>query len=138
MEEEKVEVTAVSTPTHWTVDLTDGAHRWRADEPNAAGGQDTGPNPMRLLCASLAACTNITVQMYAQHKQWPLERIEVIVTMNPNGKPQDGATDLDRRVRLSGPLDAGQRERLLEIATHCPTHKILAGAIRVPTRVEEA
>ena len=138
MEEEKVEVTARSTSTHWTVDLSDGTHRWQADEPKPAGGQDVGPNPMRLLCASLATCTNITVQMYAQRKQWPLERIEVIVTMNPNGKPADGATELDRRVRLAGPLDDGQRERLLEIAMHCPVHKILAGAIRVPTRVEAA
>lgn len=128
-------VTATSTATPWRVELNDGVHPWHADEPASVGGGDTAPNPMQLLCGALAACTAITVQMYAQRKQWPLDGIEVTVTKNPRGAPQDGATELDRQVRLRGNLDAEQRQRLLDIANKCPTHKLLTGAIRIDTQL---
>ena len=128
-------VTAVSTAAHWRVDINDGTHEWHADEPRDIGGGDTAPNPMRLVCSALAACTTITVQMYAQRKQWPLERIEVTVTRDPRGKPADGATEFDRRITLTGPLDADQRARLLDIANKCPTHKLLTGTVRVASEL---
>src|SRR5690349_25018671 len=124
-------VTATSTATPWLVNLGDGTHRWQADEPASVGGGDTAPNPMQLLCGALAACTTITVQMYAARKQWPLTGIEVTVTKNARGVPADGGTELDRQVRLSGNLDADQRARLLDIANKCPTHKLLSGVIRI-------
>ena len=126
-------VTATSTATPWRVTLADGTHQWTADEPASVGGNDSAPNPMQLLCGALAACTTITVQMYAARKQWPLTGIEVTVTKNARGAPADGATELDRQVRLSGNLDADQRARLLDIANKCPTHKLLSGAIRIAT-----
>jgi putative redox protein len=128
-------VTVTSTGTPWRVDIADGTHEWHADEPASAGGQDTAPNPMRLLCSALGACTAITVQMYAARKQWPLEGIEVTVTMNAAGKPADGATELARSIALRGALDAEQRERLLDIANKCPVHKVLGGAIRIQTQL---
>lgn len=128
-------VIATSTTTPWLVTLGDGTHQWQADEPKSVGGGDTAPNPMQLLCGALAACTTITVQMYAARKQWPLTGIEVTVTKNARGTPADGGTELDRQVRLSGNLDAEQRARLLDIANKCPTHKLLSGAIRIATEL---
>jgi putative redox protein len=128
-------VTATSTDAPWQARLSDGVHNWSADEPKSVGGGDTAPNPMQLLCGALAACTTITVQMYASRKQWPLEAIEVTVTKNPRGAPADGATELDRQVRLKGNLDAEQRARLLEIANKCPTHKLLSGTLRIATQL---
>lgn len=126
-------VTAKSTTTPWRVDLNDGAHSWHADEPASVGGADTGPNPAQMICGALAACTTITVQMYAARKQWPLTAIEVTVSKDPRGKPADGATELDRQIVLSGALDDAQRAKLLEIANKCPTHKLLSGTIRIAT-----
>ena len=126
-------VTVTSTATPWRADITDGTHRWHADEPASAGGADTGPNPSQMICGALGACTVITVQMYAARKQWPLTGIDVTVLKNPRGKPADGATELDRQVRLTGELSAEQRERLLEVANKCPIHKLLSGTVRIAT-----
>ena len=43
-------------------------HELITDEPQDAGGTDKGPSPTRLLTASLAACTAITIVMYADRK----------------------------------------------------------------------
>lgn len=40
-----------------------------ADEPVIHGGKATGMAPMELLASSLAACTCITLRMYANRKQ---------------------------------------------------------------------
>ena len=52
----------------YRVDITNGTHTWRADEPLDLGGDDTGPNPYDLLLGSLAACTTITLSMYTKRK----------------------------------------------------------------------
>lgn len=121
------------TGTPWRVDINDGTHVWHGDEPASVGGKDSAPNPMQQLCGALGTCTAITVQMYAARKQWPLTGIEVTVTMNPNGKPADGATEMQRSIKLVGTLDEEMRTRLLDVANKCPVHKILSGSIRIPT-----
>ncbi|MFZ5722227.1 MAG: OsmC family protein [Pseudomonadota bacterium] len=124
-------VRAVNGEVPWLVRLIDdGGHEWLGDEPAHSGGGDLGPTPSRLIMSGLGACTAITVQMYAQRKQWPLTGIEVEVQFNPAGKPAAG-TDIVRRITLHGELDSEQRERLLQIANACPMHKVLTGEIRV-------
>lgn len=130
---ETVTVTARSDGQPYVVDLDDGTHQWTADEPAPVGGGDTGPNPMQLLCSSLAACTAITVRMYAARKEWPLLGVGVRITMNPQGTGQDDGTVLQRTLTFEGDLDDAQRKRLLQIANACPVHKILTGKITVPT-----
>ena len=52
------------------------ADRRRAHEP---GGTDTGPRPTALLGMSLASCTAITIEMYADRKGWDVGDLEVEV-----------------------------------------------------------
>lgn len=119
--------------TPWIVRfIDDQGHEWIGDEPLEAGGSNIGPSPKHLLLSSLGACTAITVQMYAQRKQWPLTDIDVEVKLNPLGKPESG-NDITRSIVLHGDLSIEQRERLLQIANLCPIHKILTGEIRVAT-----
>lgn len=127
----RARLTARTAGPDYRIDLDDGAgHIWQADEPTALGGGDTAPTPDHLLLSALGACTAITLRMYAARKQWPLESVEVELELDPDGKPAAGS-DIARTIHLRGPLDAEQRERLLQIANACPIHRLLTGEVRV-------
>ena len=124
---------AQSTDTPYRVTLSDPqGHLWHADEPASLGGGETAPTPSQLLLSALGACTTITLQMYAQRKQWPLTGVKVELAYNPDGKPEAG-TDISRRIELLGELDEAQRRRLLLAANACPIHKVLTGEVRIDT-----
>lgn len=117
------------------VEFDGSEHTLLADEPAAAGGADTGPRPTQLLAASLATCTAITIEMYADRKGWDLGSVEVEVETEYEGHvPSTFAVGL----KLPPELDDEQRRRLLKIAERCPVHKVLAGEakITVAERIE--
>lgn len=118
-------------------------HHILADEPESHGGTDLGMTPFNLLAAALAACTSMTIRMYARRKGWPLEHVEVDVSHDKihaeecaHCETRDGKVDRFRRViRLEGPLDEEQRARLLEIADRCPVHRTLTSEVVIETRL---
>jgi uncharacterized OsmC-like protein/alpha-beta hydrolase superfamily lysophospholipase len=119
------------------VELRTGHARIIADEPESVGGMGSGPSPYDLLCAALAACTCMTVRMYAERKEWPLERIQTHV----EHEKLAGVTPADqftRLITLEGPLDATQRQRMLEIADRCPTDLTLVRGSTVKTSLTPA
>jgi putative redox protein len=119
-----------ATYPSYATQLVVGHHHTVADEPVDLGGGDTGPAPDEILLSALGACTAITLRMYAERKQWPLEGVEVKLGYTERGKDK---TVITRQVELRGKLDAEQRERLLQIANACPVHKILTGPVEIPT-----
>jgi putative redox protein len=102
----------------------EGGHSLVSDEPESVGGTDEGPSPTRLLTASLAACTAITVEMYADRKGWDVGELEVDVETSYEGPVP---TRFDVTVGLPDTLEPEQVEKLLVIAGKCPVHKALAG-----------
>jgi putative redox protein len=138
------EVIVRGGPTGFAQEVLAGRHRLAADEPEALGGTDTGPTPYGLLLASLGACTSMTLRMYADRKGWPLEAVTVRLRHDKvhakdcaDCELKEGHIDeIQRVVRVDGPLDDEQRRRLLEIANKCPVHRTLEGEIKVRTRLD--
>jgi putative redox protein len=98
-------------------------HRLIADEPQSVqGGTDQGPSPTELLATSLATCTAITIELYADRKDWELGAVEVDVDW-PNAN--EGGKKLEVEIRIPAELSDEQREKLLTIASHCPVHRLL-------------
>ena len=124
-------------------DVFAGRHRLRADEPESAGGTDTGPSPYDLLLAALGACTAMTVRLYADAKKLPLERVSVDLVQDKihavdceECETKDGRIDrIERVITLEGDLHEAQRAKLLEIANKCPVHRTLHAEVSIPTRL---
>jgi putative redox protein len=117
-------------------DLKIRDHHLTADEPDDLGGSDLGPNPQELLAASLASCTAITIEMYAERKGWDVSGLEVDCDYTPaeRGCP----TSFNLVVRLPETLTDDQVERLSVIAAKCPVHRTLEGEVAFNERIERA
>lgn len=101
-----------------------------ADEPQELGGTDEGMAPGALLLASLGSCTAITIRMYADRKQFPLEGIKINLAICPE-EEMDAGTVIERKIELIGNLSDDERKRLMIIADKCPIHKMLSNPIKV-------
>jgi uncharacterized OsmC-like protein/fermentation-respiration switch protein FrsA (DUF1100 family) len=125
--------------------VTMGPHQMLADEPTAAGGQDSGPGPYDFVLAGLGACTSMTMRMYADRKSLPLERVTVTLQHSKihaedcaECETKVGMLDqIDRVIAIEGALDADQRQRLMEIADKCPVHRTLTSEVRIVTKAAD-
>lgn len=127
---------AQSTSIPYRVTLTDpSGHQWFADEPTDKGGLDTAPNPVQILLSALGACTTITLEMYANHKGIKLDHVQVDLALNPNGDPQAGQNNIERKIILKGDFTEDQHKRLLKVAENCPIHKLLTSQINIQTEL---
>jgi putative redox protein len=112
--------------TH-TVEIRGGDHVMTADESRKDGGNDEGPSPQELLAASLASCSAVTLEMYADRKGWNIGDVTVQVKYEPaqRGSP----TRFEIAVKLPKELPEDQRERLMQIVARCPVHRTLEGEV---------
>jgi uncharacterized OsmC-like protein/alpha/beta superfamily hydrolase len=122
-----------------------GPHHMLADEPVAAGGEDSGPGPYDYVLAGLGACTSMTMRLYAERKALPLERVTVTLKHSKiyaqdcaECETKAGMLDqIDRVISMEGALDAEQRKKLMEIADKCPVHRTLTSEIHIVTRAAD-
>jgi putative redox protein len=114
--------------------VTVRSHDLLSDEPEDKGGHDAGPSPQELLAASLASCTAITMQMYAERKGWEVGDLTVDVDYEPaqRGSP----TKFHLSVKLPTELPEDERERLMQIAAKCPVHRTLESEVMFDEKVE--
>ena len=121
------------TNENYATHLYSATNKLIADEPIGIGGKDKGLSPGELLASSLAACTCITLRMYAQRKNFQLESIEVTITIEKD-EAKNG-TQIQRHIQLFGNLTSEEKERLLTIANHCPIHTLLSNPINIQTKL---
>ncbi len=107
-----------------------GTHALVSDEPAARGGGDTGPAPYELLLGALGSCTAITLRMYADHKGWSVEEIDVALFLHGQG----ATLNIERVLTITG-ADAEQSARLAEIAEKTPVTLTLKRGVPIATRL---
>ena len=137
-------VTAHSLENYQVVLTSNSHHTFLADEPEDYGGDNYGPNPYEYLLASLASCKIITVQMYAKRKEWPLERMDIKVSHRQvkGADCDDCETEgnkkvdvFDTEMSFTGDLTEEQIERLKEISTRCPVHRLIQNEVKIRSTV---
>jgi putative redox protein len=139
-----MKLTAQSS-TNVQVRIKAGRHEIIADEPLGVGDDaDAGPDPYSLLLSSLAACTIMTVRMYAKRKNWPVEDVELsLSTQKIHAKDcEDCESDpnarvdiIERQISFKGDLTPEQIDRLSDIASKCPVHRTLTSETVIRTEL---
>lgn len=141
----KHEVAAFLGPEGFTTNIRTGHHAFIADEPIKVGGKDLGPTPYELISAGLAACTSMTIQMYAKNKGWNIEKVETHINYNKDYATdclhcddQEAKIDTFRReIVVKGELTPKQLDRILVIADKCPVHKTLHTPTQIISTLKE-
>ncbi|MFW5641105.1 MAG: alpha/beta fold hydrolase [Thermodesulfobacteriota bacterium] len=143
-ESEDHRVVARTGKSGYRTEISASGHDLIADEPKSLGGSDMGPNPYDYLAAGLGACTTMTLRMYADRKEWPLD--EIVARLKHQKVHADACEDcetksgkldeIDREIEVIGDLSEEQRKRLLEIADKCPVHRTLHSEIKIRTRIK--
>lgn len=128
---------------NFTTSIQTKKHNFIADEPASIGGNDFGPSPYDFLSAGLAACTVMTLKMYAERKKWDLREVYAYITYSKKHS-DDLMLDLDKpkridhlqkRLKFIGDLDGVQKAKLKEIASKCPVHRSLLSETVIETEV---
>ncbi len=120
---------SIGTVNYATAITTGHHHKLTADEGPELGGKDAGPSPYDLLTSALAACTAITLRMYADRKQWPVTAVQADVTFIREGDKQH----IDRVLAIEGNLDDEQNKRMADIAERTPVTVTLKGGLPIKT-----
>lgn len=129
----------------FTTNLKLGKHYSIADEPSSFGGNDFGPTPYEYVSGGLAACTAMTVQMYARRKNWKVDNVTVNVDYSKihavdceNCEDKSAKIDtFSLEIKLEGDLTENEKAKLMEIAGKCPVHRTLKSDIQINTKLVE-
>ena len=117
--------------------ITSSGHSLMADEPKDLGGDDSGPNPYDFLLSALGSCKSITMRMYASHKRFNLDHVEVKLTHRKihakdceKCETEKGMVDIiDTEITITGDLSDIERTKIFAIAEKCPVHRTIMNEV---------
>lgn len=112
-------------------------HRVVVDQPQHAGGTDSGPMPIELLGTALGTCIAYYVQQFLHARSLPSDGMRVEVEQYKASNPNRIGTFV-ARVVLPAPLPGDYAAQLERVVRSCPAHGTLAQAARVAIMVETA
>ncbi|MDX1671972.1 MAG: OsmC family protein [Balneolaceae bacterium] len=145
---DKMKIVHVHLPKDekYTTTLNAGKHELVGDEPESVeGGKDQGPDPYDYLLMSLGSCTVMTVRMYADHKEWPVEDIYMELRHNKRHSEDCKNCDdkksridyIEKELIVKGDLSKKQLDRILEISQRCPVNRTLSGDIEIKSSISQ-
>jgi len=118
-----------------------GKHQVIVDEPESAGGTDTGPTPLQYLLASVVGCVFVVGQIVAEEMGIKLRGVEMTAksSLNPDrlrGRPtkdRAGLKGVSIEVNVDSDADRQTLEKWLRtVESRCP----VADNLLAPTPVE--
>jgi putative redox protein len=121
----------VSTDAHYLHHIDTAHFKLDTDEPVKLGGQGAAPAPFDYYLASLAACTAITLRMYAERKGWELGEFRAELQLD---RDDEGRLHVTRTLHASAPLTDEQWNRLLEIVANTPVTKAMREGAEISSR----
>jgi putative redox protein len=113
-----------------SVTASNEQHQIISDVAASLGGEDAGLNPHELIEAALAACSTLTIELYAKRKNWDVSNMVVEVKIVEETKE---ASRIDRKITFGPQNSPEERQRITEIANKCPIHNLLQSKITIMT-----
>ena len=120
--------------------LTARSHELFADATKNNKGLDQAATPHELFLLGLAACTAMTVEMFAASKGWPLKAVSVTVCETSVVDPDEAGKQIPHigeTLEIEGELSAEQLSKLQDIAKRCPVYKLFVGKKVVDCRLKQ-
>jgi len=100
------------------------AHTLHTDISVASGGDGSAPDPHDYFDASLAGCKALTAALYAKSHKIALDRVHVQIERDSSAERQ-GTYVLKVKIGFEGALTDAERQKLHDIVTRCPVHKLM-------------
>jgi uncharacterized OsmC-like protein len=101
------------------------SHRLVTDQPERAGGTDSGPAPLELLGAALGTCIALYVQQFCHARALPYQGMRVEVEQRGEKHPAR-VGEFVVRVLMPAALPEQYVPMLERVVRSCPAHNTLA------------